>query len=397
MKPRFVLFGTYAEQNAGDDYMLAVQIEQFMSRVPGAQLVILTGDRTETRKFIEREELDSNSIILLYSGRHGIFEPGIPWYRSFNWFWQNLRETARADFLLIGPGNQLQDVTRRMRVLFFISRALLARITKTPYAYFGIGFYEIKSNFCRYALRWTARRAAFISTRDKGGAVKIRELGISESKIFGLRDITFCHNWDQSEPSRSQGKTDPMVGFSCRIFLPTVFPPKVANEFYRSLASLLAFIHLKLGAKLQFFPFYRSSPFHDGVALEKLKSRPELKEIPISTYQWDTLASLQQGISQCDGFVGIRYHSVLLSIQSGVPVLGLSYAHKTQRFMEETGLNDDVISVENVTAEKLIAQWQKLWQNRTVRVKQYRDICKVSQASANRHTDLILQHLSKNI
>jgi len=395
-KPRIILFGTYAEHNAGDDYLLAVQVKQFLNRIPDVHLIILTCDRAETRRLLEREGLWNNHITLLYSGRHGIREPGAPWYRSVHWFWQNIRETAKANFLLIGPGNQLQDVTRRMRVLFFISRAVLAWFTRTPYAYFGIGFYKIKSRFCRRMLKLTARKAAFVSTRDEGGAQRIRELGISASKVFSLRDITFCHHWQSPDTISPEHPGKPLIGFSCRIFLPTVFPSDVAENFYHSLASLLAAIHRELGAELLFIPFYRSSAFHDGVALDHLQSRAELKEVPVKIHQWDTLASLREGIAACDAFVGVRYHSMLLSVQSGTPVLGISYGHKTRRFMEEVSLGDDVVIVESATPDRLIAKWHELWENRATRSLQYRKICESSRALAEKHIDLVVQHISNH-
>ncbi|NOY23997.1 MAG: polysaccharide pyruvyl transferase family protein [Acidobacteria bacterium] len=77
----------------------------------------------------------------------------------------------------------LMDVTMRMRVLFFISRGVLAWFFQTPYAYFGIGYYRIRSWFCRWLFQKNANGATFVSTRGAGGAKIIRKLEVKSTNV----------------------------------------------------------------------------------------------------------------------------------------------------------------------------------------------------------------------
>lgn len=393
------LFGTYAEDNTGDDLMLLCQLRGIRTRDSDIRFVIFTGEREHTRGFLERENIGIESIRINYTGRRGLLEPGVRFPKSLAWIFQNSREIGRADLLIIGPGNQIQDVTRRLRVVFFLAQAVLAWVLRTPYAFMGIGYYELRSSFCRWLFRMTCNRAAFISTRDKGGADKIRELGVKGEEIFALADVSFTNVWKRPEKREGDNESErdlgsPLIGFSYRIFLPEVFPRDVVENLEASVAGLLGKIKEELGARFLFFPYYKGSRWNDSVALEQLRGRFGDDGVDVETYDFDDLDDLFAGISGCDAIIGVRYHSVLMSVQAGIPVLGISYAHKTQRFMRENGLEDYVLRVEDVSLERLWDRWGRLWSNRSKLREAYLDVCAREKKLAEQHFDLMLRVIS---
>ncbi len=272
-----ILFGTWGEDNTGDDILLLSQIEGIRARCLDCGIAIFSGVPVHTKKLLDRELISYDHIEIVYTGRLGIREPGQSFPHSLGWFARNLREISRGRLLVIGPGNQLQDVTMRFRVVFFLSRAVAAWILRTPYAFVGIGYYQLTS-------RW-----------------------------------------------------------------------------------------------------------NDRVALERIRDRFQGTDVPVETVEFRSLDELRRSISLCDAFIGVRYHSVLLSVQGEVPVMGISYAHKTQRFMQENGLGDYVIRVEDVTSERLREIWERLWRNRDEVREMLPGINEHETALARKHFDLIFR------
>lgn len=387
-----ILFGTYAEKNTGDDYMLVSQIENIRCRCPDCRIVVFTANRNHTRQVLQRQEIALTGIRLVYTGRWGLAEPGLVFPGSFSWFFRNILEIFRADLLIIGPGNQIQDVTRWMRVVFFLSRAVLAWLLHTPCSFLGIGFFELRSTFCRRLLRFTGNRAEFFSTRDQGGADKIREIGVVPKKIVALADVTFARRWAPIKGALA--KEEMLIGVTSRIFLPSFFPPPVALNFEDSLATLLRRIHETYGARFLFFPYYKGSQWKDAVAYDRLVSRLGGDDFPMRPFPFSTLEELRAGTVRCRAFIGTRYHSVLLSVQNGIPVLGISYAHKTQRFMRENGLGEYVVRVEDVSPALLWRTWNKLWDNRESIRGKMADINARERRLADRHFDLVFDTLA---
>ncbi len=394
---RVILFGTWAEENLGDDLMLRVMIDRIRERYPEAELIVPTGNCAITEALLRKEGVSLKNINLLYTGRWGLREPGKPFFRSFAWIFSELRELFRADLLLIGPGNQIQDVTRRYRVLFFIARAIGAWVFRTPFAYVGIGYYSLSSRFCKRLLRFTAKRAAFVSTRDSGGAADFESLGVPDRKVHGLTDVSFTHPWPEvrgGEPGA--GTIPPVIGLTSRVFLKEVFPEDVSSNFERCYAALIHRIHEETGAVFRFFPFYRGSRYHDGVALERLLGHLGQENVPIELVPFEDIGTTQTEMVKCDAFIGTRYHSVLISIQSGLPVLAFGYGKKTVRFMTEQGLSDYCIPVEDVTLERLTAGWEHLWSDRDGFRERARRVREQAGQTAAIHFDLIERTLEAN-
>jgi colanic acid/amylovoran biosynthesis protein len=388
-----ILFGTWGEDNTGDDILLLSQIEGIRERCPGCRIVVFSGVPEHTHRLLDRELSTTDNIEIVYTGRLGIREPGQSLLRSLGWFARNLREISRAGLLVIGPGNQLQDVTMRFRVVFFLSRALAAWIFRTPYAFVGIGFYQLSSRLCRRLFRFTGNRAAFISTRDLGGAEKIKELGVTKTEIVSLADFSFAQVRKNRE-GKTAGQGTPVIGLTTRIFLPEVFPSAVAQNFENCLADLIRKAGTGIpGVRVHFFPFYKGSRWNDRVAVDRLRESLGDTDVQIETIEFGSLDVLRRSISLCDAFIGVRYHSVLLSVQEQVPVMGISYAHKTQRFMQENSLRDYVIPVEDVTSERLFEIWERLWQGRHEIRDELRRINEHETRLAKRHFELMLKPL----
>lgn len=392
---RIILFGTWAEENLGDDLMLRVMIERIRERFPDCVLVVPTGNCDVTRKLLETEGVDMTGIRLVYTGRWGLREPGKPFLRSVVWMFRELRELFRADLLLIGPGNQIQDVTRKYRVLFFIARAVGAWVFRTPFAYVGIGYYSLKSRLCRTLLRFTAKRAAFVSTRDTDGAEDFVKLGTPLGNVHGLTDVSFTHPWPERPfPCEASGNDDTsVIGLTSRIFLKEVFPEQVSKNFERCYASLLRYIHRETGARFRFFPFYRGSRFHDGVAFERLLDCLDTDGFPIEFVPFHNIHTTRNEMVTCDALIGTRYHSVLISIQNDLPVLAFGYGKKTVRFMSENGLADFCVPVEAITEDGLQACWDHLWSDRSGFLKRAGRAREGAGSKARVHFDLITQRL----
>lgn len=60
-------------------------------------------------------------------------------------------------------------------------------------------------------------------------------------------------------------------------------------------------------------------------------------------------------IGRCAVFCGARMHANIAALSSSVPVVALSYSHKTPGIMAACGLADFVVPAAEITAERLEA------------------------------------------
>jgi len=381
-----ILFGTYAEQNLGDDLMLISQILKLREYWKNINIFIFTGDCAITEKLLKSENISLQNLKLIYTGRKGLREPGKPLLKSFAWFFTNIKTIFSTNLLLIGPGNQIQDVTRKFRLLFFLSRGWLAWFFRTPFAFFGIGYYQIKSNLVKKVFKITGNTSSFISTRDFGGTEKFIEVGIKKEKVFPLADVSFTYPW---KAPKNEHKEKNIIGFTSRIFLKEVFTNKISTNFEKCYGNFLREVSEKHNATLIFFPFYKTKPWQDTVSLKRLIKYSGNENLPIKIANFNNLNELSTEISNVDAFIGVRYHSVLIAVQHKIPVMGISYAHKTKRFMAENNLSDYVINLEDVNKEKLTTTFTKLWNNKNSLKKTYKITIEKEAKLAQENFELI--------
>jgi colanic acid/amylovoran biosynthesis protein len=75
--------------------------------------------------------------------------------------------------------------------------------------------------------------------------------------------------------------------------------------------------------------------------------------------EWDTYFQ-QYIISKCYSLVGMRYHSNIFAAKMGVPFVAIGYEEKMYGFMEEHGLTDYLIKIDDLCEKSLLEKWTKL-------------------------------------
>lgn len=66
-------------------------------------------------------------------------------------------------------------------------------------------------------------------------------------------------------------------------------------------------------------------------------------------------------IESCDAFIGCRMHANIAALDSKVPVLAVSYSHKTLGIMKDIGIEEWVLDMKDVNVEKLFAEILRLF------------------------------------
>jgi hypothetical protein len=185
-----------------------------------------------------------------------------------------------------------------------------------------------------------------------------------------------------------------LIGLTLKCFPKEGYPGDVRAKFGAALPSFLAAVRADHGARFRFFPFYEASAWPDTRALDEVMARRPGSGFPVETLRWASLSDLRRKIAACDAFIGVRFHSVLLAVQAGVPVLAISYAEKTANFMTENGLGRFVVRYEDVTAEGLLERWRLLWKERVALKSELARVCATEKALAEHHFDQVLKVLA---
>lgn len=325
--PKIVISGYYGFDNLGDEAVLYSIIKSLKNKELNVEIKVLSNNPKKTSK-VHRVDAVSR--------------------------WK-LKEVVKAikdaDMLISGGGSLLQDVTSPKSLIYYLGIITIARILNKKVFFYAQGFGPVKSSWAKKLVKIVLDGISCITLRDEKSAKDLKNLGIKRTPIIVTADPVL--GLDKSNIPEEPGKhilekfgadlAKPMVGFAMRkwqneeIFLPII--AELADELI----------------KKQIQPIF--IPFHlpeDLEIAEKIVSKMKLKDailIDSSLQIGETLST----IGHMDLMVGMRLHSLIISAAQEIPVIGISYDPKVERFLKSIK-NNSIFKTDNVNKDELLKQ-----------------------------------------
>lgn len=336
---RIVVSGYYGSKNAGDEAMLAAMLEVLSDLDPKLHITVISADPEDTKK------------------RHGV--DAISWLSLP----KILRELRRADLLVSGGGSLLQNVTSRRSLYYYLAIIALAHMVGTRVMLYAQGIGPILGGVAESAMRFIGNRVDLITVRDQGSLAELARLGITRPHIECTADpVLAIHPVDLGigraifKAYRVDG-AKPVVGISVRDW-------PGASHYREVLASVSDRVVRELGARVVFLPMQFPEDVKAAQAIAALTHEPctVLKD----EYTTSEFLSL---VGNMDLMLGIRLHALIFAGVMGVPMLGISYDPKIDRFLASIG-EKPVGTLESVTADELMVEIRRRWHDKqTFRAK----------------------------
>ena len=140
----------------------------------------------------------------------------------------------------------------------------------------------------------------------------------------------------------------PLIGISVREW-------KDWGHYKQVLAQVADQLALEFGAKIVFLPMQWPE---DVAVSKKIASRTRQGAIVLSEeYTTSELLSL---VGNFDMLIGIRLHALIFAAVMHVPMVGISYDPKIERFLETLG-EHKIGTLQNITVENLLMKVRQLW------------------------------------
>lgn len=326
-----VVSGYYGFKNAGDEAMLAAMIEVLSDLDPKVNITVISANPRDTKH------------------RHGVDSV----------YWLNYVEIAgalkKSDLLISGGGSLLQNVTSGRSLYYYMSILLMAKRLGTPVMLYAQGIGPICGGVARKAMHYVVNKADLITVRDAGSLGELEQLGVNCPQVHLTADpVLAIHPVDRQigrEILQRHGLSGakPLVGISVREW-------REWEHYKSALAQAADRIRLEFDARVVFLPMQFPE---DVAAAEKISGRMEHPATVLNAEY--TTSELLSIVGNLDLLIGIRLHALIFAGVMGVPMIGMSYDPKVDRFLSSIG---EVVvgDLENVTAELLMERVRAKWQ-----------------------------------
>ncbi|MDY4475022.1 polysaccharide pyruvyl transferase CsaB [Mitsuokella sp.] len=359
MERRIVVSGYYGSKNAGDEAMLAAMLEVLGDLDPKLHITVISANPADT------------------SRRHGV--ESVSWLR----FPAIIRELYRADMLISGGGSLLQNVTSRRSLYYYLAIIFLALLLGKKVMLYAQGIGPIIGRLAGFAMRVIGNRVNLITVRDKGSLAELSRLGITKPVIECTADpVLAIHPVDKAagraifHAYHADG-AKPVVGISVRDW-------QHETRFKEVMAEVSDRIVRELSARVVFLPMQFPEDVRAADSIAALTKEP--CTVLHDEYTTSEFLSL---VGNMDLMIAIRLHALIFAGVMGVPMIGISYDPKIDRFLDSIG-EQPVGSLDTVTADALMQEVRRKWQDKAAFRKKNAELLSVLRNLAARNAELAL-------
>ena len=325
-----VISGYYGFANAGDEAMLAAMIEVLTDLDAGVRITVISGNPAETRQ------------------RHGVkavYRLNYP---------EITRALAKCDLLISGGGSLLQDVTSNRSLYYYLSIMMLAKQLGKPVMLYAQGIGPVCGALARGAMRLIGNMVDLITVRDEGSREELKRLGVTRPKIYVTADpVLAIHPVDKQIGRAILRKhgcegASPLVGIAAREW-------RDWSHYKQVLAQAADVIAAEFGARIVYLPMQ----FPEDVTVAKKIAGRSRQPAALLNGEYTT-SELLSLVGNLDMLISIRLHALIFAGVMHVPMIGISYDPKIDRFLESVG-DCQVGTLKSVTADGLLAKVRQLW------------------------------------
>lgn len=294
------------------------------------------------------------------------------WRRCTGWHLYlpaHLREVARvyeqADLIVAVGGGYLrsrQGLLNRANIPLLLHPLLFGYILGKPTVLYPQSVGPFVNRYERPLVAFVLKRMTIVVLREDTSVALLADLGVSDNVVRSIDSgflLRSAYRLDIRK--RYHIPADKLVvGVTVRSWL----TGKAQSTYERAVAGALDDIVEQFGAHVLFIPQVTAKKGDDdrivsrrvhrhmqhSAAATSINSKPDHHRIK----------AIYDGL---DVLLGTRFHSVIFSLTSYVPVLAIEYEHKTSGIMRDLGLDKWVIKIEDVTTAGLTRALHDLLQN----------------------------------
>lgn len=267
-----------------------------------------------------------------------------------------VKKILSADLLISGGGSLLQNVTSRRSLYYYLGIIFLAKIFGKKVMLYAQGIGPIRGTLAHKLMNWIVNRVDLITVRDKGSLEELKRLQITKPKIFCTADTVLAIKPAPLEIGEEilsrhnvfDSKTLPLTTYHLPLKVGVSVRRWMHWENCRSnLAKALDKLAQELGAKIIFLPMQ----FPEDVKAAKLTAELMSQKSTVIDEELSTEEILSL-VGCMDILISIRLHALIFAGVMGVPMLGISYDPKIERFLDSIQ-EKPIGTLEDVTAEKI--------------------------------------------
>ena len=340
MRDIITILGWYGSGNAGDESILQAIITFLKKNYVNCEIVIIS----HRPNFIKQ--------------KYGLKSIDVNDFRNI------VISLFKSELFILGGGGLVKSGS----IGYYSTILSIANFLSSKTIVYSVGAIPINNFVDRFLVLFSFTICDYISVRDNFSKNILRNLGITR-EIFVTRDPVFGTNLNISPVYDWVDEMKPFITICLRqwdhvdLIQSGVSFSNSYEEYLESLSFILTFL-VDSGYNIVYMPLMVNLNENDDIdhknLQDKMKKGSKINKISIQLDPDEIIRIL----AHSELVIGMRYHSIVYSLISGVPVIGLAYADKVTSLMHDLGLDPFCINIKSDFHHETLTQINRIFKKR---------------------------------
>jgi polysaccharide pyruvyl transferase WcaK-like protein len=310
-KKRALIYGWFGHENLGDELILKSIVET-VKKADSEIIIDVMGDKPKSI-IKNHPEVDTVSTYIDIRIKSIL---RLAKYNPVN----VIRNICRADYLIIGSGGALSDWNPESTITLFFMINLFKKILNKPVIMLGVGAGPINKEASKHSFKKVLKQVDVITVRDNESYELLKKIGLDNVEltndvVFDLKDYF----------NKYMASSKKVTNKNNRIGM--VLAPLILNSIEKKNRYKESIINYIIKCKESGFEVILI-PFQYDYDIEFILDIANNANVSVFDKGQENMWSIVEMLNEVDVVIGMRFHSVLVSILLNKPVVPLIYHNK---------------------------------------------------------------------
>ena len=396
---KFTLTGTYCAQNKGDAAMQISMATALQARGSVVTMLAPFADQDRSKYaplevvYCNRRKLIRSTVSLMLAGLKRVIGAKGDTRNLVS----ALDHTTASDVVIDLSGDMLtEDYGPHVAYSHYLP-ILRALVLGKPYFICAqsIGPFSLTKPLARFLLN----RAAAVTVRDEISYAYLKDIGIRPDRLKQTADMAFLLTGERGDcktswASLGLSQDTETLGVSVSRLVADKFDKQARQKgaFVKLMADSINKIASDHQLQVLFTPHVTGpADIKDDRIISRDVQQALHPDIRSAIIEEDLRPqALKYFIAKCSMMVGTRMHANIGALSSHVPVVAISYSHKTPGIMRACGMEEYVVDFAELSLETLCERAGSAYVNRAVLIKKLKSSIAVQREKALENVEIAI-------
>ncbi len=287
-----------------------------------------------------------------------------------------LEAYLQADVVISKPGGFLYSSGRGLAFAIATYTLFLATLTGRPLYILPQSVGPLRHRWERLVIKRVLNKARIVMVREPISAQELAKCGVLETRCKLVPDMAFgfcpdpptqqARGWLCSKGARVD---TPLLGVTVINWAAqnSRFQQQKQSYYEMGIISCIRWFVQQIGGQVLIFPQVWGPLDSQDDRIPGRRLKEKVRDLGDSVLVIEEAVApeiLKAAYGLMDIFIATRLHSAIFAWSQAVPVMAISYQHKTLGVAAMLGMNKWVIDIEAIDPDQLVEHVQELWKER---------------------------------